>query len=103
LYFLAWLLHGLIILSKILQYKFVDVTSIGIQIESICMLYIIDSTNLNQDTFLNENYRYHVMPNYDSQGRKLQGLLRKIIGAKFNGTAMIKDGTSVDLESALPF
>ena len=57
--FLADLLRVLTILSKILQYKFVDVTNIRLlvkaQIESICMLYLVDNPDLNEDTF-HENF-----------------------------------------------
>ena len=51
-YFLADLLHNLAILSKVFLYKYVDVTIIGsqirTQIESICMLYVVDNTDLTK-------------------------------------------------------
>ena len=59
LYFFADLLHGLTILSKIFQYNFVNITSIGslvkTQIECIRMLYVVDNTDLNHETF-NESF-----------------------------------------------
>ena len=106
LYFLADLLHGLTILSKIFQYKFVDITNIGslvkTQIESIRMLYVVDNTDLNHETF-NESYGYHVIPYHGPQGGYLQRLSSEIRGAKFHGIDMIRDNTGADLESALFF
>ena len=71
LYFLADLLYSLVVLSKVFQYKYVDVTIIGClirtQIESICMLYVVDSTDSNEDTF-NTNVGYHVIPQYGFLG-----------------------------------
>jgi len=105
LYFLANLLYGLTILSKIFQFKFVDVTSIGLlvrtQIESIHM-YIIDGIDLNQDTF-NESFGYHVIPDHGPQGGYLQRLSSEIRGTKFHEIDMIRDRTCADLESALSF
>ena len=44
-----------------------DVTTIRslirTQIESICMLYVVDSIDLNQDTF-NVDVDYHIIPQY---------------------------------------
>ena len=85
MYFLANLLHCLTILSRIFQYKFVNVTNIGslvkTQNESICMLYVADNTDSNQETF-NENYGYHVIPNHGPQGGYLQKLSAEIKGGK---------------------
>ena len=105
-YFLADLLHSLSVLSKIFQYKYVNVTTIGslirTQIESICMLYVIDSTDLNQDTF-NANVGYHVIPQYGPPGGYLQRLSSEIRGSKFHSVDMIRDPNGIDLEEALNF
>jgi len=66
------------------------------------MLYVIDNTNLNQDTF-NESFGYYVISYHSRQGGYLQRLSLKNRGAKFHRIGMISDKTSVDLESALSF
>jgi len=70
LYFFANILHSLAMLSKIFQLKFVDVTTVGSiicsEIAQICMMFIIDSCDLNVDV-LNESIGYHVLPNYIPQ------------------------------------
>jgi hypothetical protein len=62
LYFLADILFMLAKLSKIFQFKFVDVSSIGqivkTEIASIRMCFLLDNCDLNQDTF-NESSGYH--------------------------------------------
>ena len=104
--FLVDLLHSLSILSKVFQYKYVDVTTIGslirIQIESIRMLYVVDSTDLNQDTF-NANVDYHVIPQYGPPGGYLQKLSSEIRRSIFHSKDMIKDPKGIDLEEALNF
>ena len=99
LYFLADLLHNLSILSKVFQYKYVDVTTIGslirTQIESIHMLYVVDSTNLNQDTF-NANVGYYVIPQYGPPGGYLQRLSSEIRGSRFHYVDMIRDPNGID-------
>ena len=106
LYFLADLLHSLSVLSKVFQYKYVDVTTIGslikTQIESICMLYIVNSTDLNQDT-INANVSYHVIPQYGPPGGYLQRLSSEIRGSRYHSVDMIRDPNGIDLEEALNF
>ena len=106
LYFLIELLHSLSFLSKVFQYKYVDVTTIGslirTQIESICMLYVIDCTNLNQDTF-NIDVGYHIIPQYGPPSGYLQRLSSEIRGSRFHSVDMIRDPNGNDLEEALNF
>ena len=53
LYFLAEIYHLLAMLLKVFQLKFVDVTIVNnivhIQITQICMIFIVDSCDLNVD------------------------------------------------------
>jgi hypothetical protein len=106
IYILVDLLHGLTILSKIFQYKFVDVTSIRslvkTQIESIRLLYVVDNTNIHHETF-NECFGYHVIPNQGPQGGFLLKLSSEIRGAKFHGIDLIRDKTCADLEKCIVF
>ena len=87
LHFLADLLHNLAILFKVFQYKYVDVTTIRslirTQIESVCMLYMVESIDLNQDTF-NVNIGYHIIPQYGAPSGYLQRLSSEIRGAKLS-------------------
>jgi len=46
--FLVDILHGLLVLSKVFQYKHVDVK---VEITLICLLFITEFTNLNVSTF----------------------------------------------------
>ena len=106
LYFLADLLHSLFVLSKVFHYKYVDVTTIGslikTQTESIRMLYVVDSTDLNQDTF-NTNVDYHVIPQYGPHGGYLQRLSSEIRESRFHSVDMIRDPNGIDLEEAWNF
>ena len=83
-----------------------DVTTIGslikIQIESIRMLYVVDSTNMNQDTFT-ANIGYHVILQYGHRGGYLQRLSSEIRGSRFYFVDMIRDLNGIDLEEALNF
>ena len=73
-----------------------DVTTLGlimrIEIESICMLYIMENTNVNECTFI-ENTGYHFIPNFGPPKRYLMRLSNKINGAKFHYVDMIRDRT----------
>ena len=106
LYFLADLLHNLSVLSKVFQYKYVDVTTVGslikTEIESIHMVYVVDNTNLNQDTF-NVDVIYHIIPQYGPFGGYFQRLSSEIRGSKFHSIDMIRDSNRIDLEEALNF
>ena len=81
-----------------------DVTTVGsltkTQIESIHMLYVVNSTDLNQDTF-NTNVGYHVIPQYGPSGGYLQRLSSEIRGSKFHSVDMIRDSNRIYLEEAL--
>ena len=106
LYFLVDLLHSLAILFKVFQFKYVDVTTIGslirTMIESIRMLCVAKSIDLNQDTF-NASVGYHVIPQYGRPSGYLQRLSSEIRGAKFHSVDMIRDPNGADLEEALNF
>ena len=106
IYFFASLLHSLVILSKVFQYKYGGVTTIGylikIQIKSICMSYVVKSIDLNQDTF-NTSIDYHVILQYDPIYGYLQRLSSKIKRSKFQSANIIRDPNNVDLEDALNF
>ena len=66
------------------------------------MLYIVDCTNLSQDTF-NANVGYHANLQYGPLGGYLQRLLSEIRGSRFHSVDMIKDPNGIDLEEALNF
>ena len=106
LYFLADLLHSLSVLSKVFQYKYVNVTTIGslikTQIESIRMLYVVDSTHLNKDTS-NIDVGYHIIPQYGPLGGYLQRLSSELKRSRFHSMDMIRDPNGIDLEEALNF
>ena len=67
LYFLADILHMLSKLSKIFQSKVVDISSIGsivkTKIASIRMCFLVDSCDLNQDTF-HPSTGFHVISEF---------------------------------------
>ena len=106
LYFLANILYGLSVLSKAFQYKHVNVSTVGTlikaEITSIRMLFIIESTNLNESTF-NEETGYHIIPDFGPPGGYLKRLSSEIRGAKYHDILMIRDRTGVDLENAITF
>ena len=94
--FLANLLHGLSILCKIFQRKYVDVTTLGSivrsEIESILMLYIMENTDMNE-CICNENTGYHVILSFGPPNGYLMRLSSEIRGAKFHYVDMIRDRT----------
>ena len=96
LYFLADLLHGLSILCKIFQRKYVDTTILGSivrnEIESIRLLYIMENTDLNECTF-NESTCYHVIPSFGPPNGYLMRLSSEIREAKFHLINMIRNRT----------
>ena len=83
-----------------------DVTTVGslirTQIESIRMLYIVDNTDLNQDTF-NVDVGYHIILQYGPLSGYLQRLSSEIRGSRFHSMDMIRDPNGIDLEKALNF
>ena len=99
LYCLADILYGLLVLSKTFQYKHVDVSTVGAlvktEITSICMLFIIESTDLNASTF-NEKTYYHIISDFGPHGGYLKRLSSKIRGAKYHDILMIRDRTRTD-------
>ena len=58
------------------------------QIESICMLYVVDNTNLNQNTF-NANVGYHVILQYGPPGGYLQRLSSEIRWSRFHSMDIV--------------
>jgi hypothetical protein len=106
LYFLADILHSLVLLSKVFQNKFVDVTTIGsivrTEIAQIRMLFIVEPTDLNVATF-NEDTGYHVIPEYGPLGGHLRKLSSEIHGKMYHGFEMDRSRLGVDLEEALEF
>ena len=66
------------------------------------MCFLVDSYNLNQDTF-NPSTGFHVIPKFGPQGGYLQHLPTKIWGSKFHSIQMTRDPSRVDLEVALSF
>ena len=73
-----------------------------IQIESIRMLYVVNNTDMNQNTF-NANVGYYVIPQYGPLGGYLQRLSSEIRGSRFHSVDMIRDPNGVDLKEALNF
>ena len=66
------------------------------------MLYVVESNDLNQNTF-NTSINYYVILQYDPLGGYLQRLSNKIREAKFHSVGMIRDPNGVDLEKTLSF
>jgi hypothetical protein len=106
LYFLADILHCLAMLSKIFQCKFVDVTTVGSivhsEIAQIRMLFIVETTDLNAQTF-NEESGYHVLPEYGSFGGLLRKLSSEIRGNMYHGFEIQRSRLEVDLKETLQF
>jgi len=106
LYFLADIFQMLAKLSKIFQNKLVDISSIGsiakTEIVTIRMCFLIDSCDLNQDTF-NPTIVFHIIPEFSPPSGYLCCLSREIRGDKFHSIDMIRDPSGVDLEAALSF
>jgi hypothetical protein len=81
LHFLVDLLYSLSLLSRVFQYKNVDVSIIGslvkTEILQVRMLFIEESTNLNHSTF-NEDSGYHVLPEFGPPGGYMKKLATQI-------------------------
>ena len=102
LYFLAHLFHSLVVLFKVFQYKYVDITTIGslikTQIKSICMLYVVISIDLNQILLI------QVLVIISSHNMFLVvDTFKDIQLAKFHSIDMIRDPNGADLEQTLNF
>jgi hypothetical protein len=69
------------LLSRVFQYKNVDVSIIGslvkTEILQVRMLFIEESTNLNHSTF-NEDSGYHVLPEFGPPGGYMKKLATQI-------------------------
>jgi Domain of unknown function (DUF4371)/hAT family C-terminal dimerisation region len=106
LYFLADILQMLAKLSKNFQNKLVDISCIGsivkTEIATIRMCFLIDTCDLNQDTF-NPSTGFHIIPEFGPPSGYLRRLSSEIRGAKFHTIDMIRDPSGVDLEAALFF
>ena len=74
-------------LSKIFQSKVVDISSIGslvkTEITFIRMCFLVDSCDLNQDSF-NPSTGFHVILEFGPLGGYLQRLPTEIWGSKFH-------------------
>ena len=79
-----------------------DVSTVGalvkVEITSIHMLFITESTDLNASTF-NKETGYHIIPDFGPPGGYLKRLSSEIRGAKYHDILMIRDRTGVDLEA----
>lgn len=106
LYFFADTLYGLSILSKILQYKYVDVNIVGVfvkaEITSILILFIIKFTYLNTSLF-NKEIVYHIIHDLGPPRRYLKRLSSEIRKAKYHDILMIRDRTRTNFEKAIAF
>jgi hypothetical protein len=106
LYFLADILKMLSTLSKIFQSKLVDISCIGsivkTEMASIRMCFLVDSCDLNQDTF-NPSTGFHIIPEFGTPSGYLRHLPSEIRGSKFHSIDMIRDAFGADLESTLNF
>ena len=106
LYFLADILHSLSMLSRVFQYKFVDVSAVGsiiaTEIAQLRMLFVTETADLNASTF-NEETGYHILPDFGPDGGYMKRLSAEIRGARFHSVEMIRDRTGADLEEALSF
>jgi hypothetical protein len=106
LYFLADILKILSTLSKIFQSKLVDISSIGsimkIEMASIKMCFLVDSCDLNQDSF-NSSTGFHIIPEFGPPSGYLRRLPSEIRGSKFHSIDMVRDPSGADLETALNF
>jgi hypothetical protein len=106
LYFLADILKMLSTLSKIFQSKLVDISSIGsivkTEMASIRMYFLVDSCDLNQDTF-NSSIGFHIIPKFEPPGGYFRRLPSEIRGSKFHSIDMVRDASGVDFEVALNF
>jgi hypothetical protein len=106
LYFLADILHSLVMLSKVFQLKFVDVTTVGsivrTEVAQICMMFIVDSCDLNADVF-NDSIGYHVLPNYGPHGGYLKRLQSEVRGSMFHSFQMTRSRLGTDLKDVLMF
>ena len=93
-------------LSKLFQLKFVDVTTVGsivrIEMVQICMMFIVDSCDLNADVF-NESISYHILSNYGPHGGYLNRLQSEIRDSMFHIFQGTRSRFGVDLEKALIF
>jgi hypothetical protein len=66
------------------------------------MLYVIESANVNMDTF-NESIGFHILPNFGPHGGYLKWLFSEIRSNKYHNVEMIRDSTGANLEGALMF
>ena len=106
MYFLADILNSLVLLSKIFQNKFMDITTIGsiiaTEIVQIRMLFIVEQNDLDA-SILNENTTYHVIPEYGPLGSHLRNLSSKIHEKIFHSLEIGRSRLGDDLEETLKF
>jgi hypothetical protein len=103
LYFLADILKMLSTLSKIFQSKLVDISSIvKTEMASIRMCFLVDSCDLNQDTF-NPCTRFQIIPEFGPPSGYLRRVPSEIRGSKFHSIDIVRDASGANLEAALNF
>ncbi len=83
-----------------------DVSTVGAlvktEITSICMLFIIESTDLNASSF-NEEIGYHIILDFGPPVGYLKRISSEIRRAKYHDILMIRDRIGTDLEEAITF
>ena len=106
LYCLADILYSFSMLSRMFQYKFLDISAIGsiiaTKIAQLCMLFVNKSANLNASTF-NEDIGFYILPNFGPRGDYLKKISSEIGGGRFHNVEMIKNRIGPDLKEALSF
>jgi hypothetical protein len=75
---------------------------VKIEMVSIRMCFLVDSCDLNQDTF-NPSTGFHIIPKFGPRGRYLCRLHGEIRGSKFHSIDMIRNASGDDLEAVLNF
>ena len=106
LYFLADILYSLAMLPKVFQLKFVDITTVDsivrTEVVQICMMFIVNSCNLNADVF-NNFTAFHVLSDYGPHSGYLKRLQSEIRGSMFHSFHMTWSKLGTDLEKTLIF
>jgi hypothetical protein len=69
---------------------------------SIRIYFLVDSCDLNQDTF-NLSIRFHIIPEFGPSRGYFRCLPSKIRGSKFHSIDMVKNAFRADLEATLNF
>ena len=72
------------------------------KVAQICMMFIVDSCDLNDDVF-NESTGFYVLCNYGLHGGYLKMLQYEVRGAMFYNFEMPRSRLDIDLEETLMF